>query len=320
MLGGKCARRQGHSHSAEQGGQERHQAQKLLGPLQRLAQLGAARLGGFNAHAAQRFGLRGCVFGGTRRIGPAGGLALDLRVAPGHKARHGGVFTGQGQAVVHAAGRLHQGGGGNVCGVDHHTRGKVHKARTPVGLAGNECSNLKLGAAQHEHVPNAQAQRVEQLGVHPHRACGRNAGRGLLRRAGAGVDAQRAAQRIACFDCLKRHQLAGATHCVGRARHGLKAQGLRLRQAQALGLLGKHGRRGSVGSHYGVAAEQLARVALQAALQAVSEKTDRRERGHSQCHRHHQEPQLARAHIAPQSAPAKAPKRLLHRATLSQKP
>ena len=37
VLGGKSARRQGHGHGAEQGGQERHQAQKLLGPLQRLA-------------------------------------------------------------------------------------------------------------------------------------------------------------------------------------------------------------------------------------------------------------------------------------------
>ena len=63
-------------------------------------------------------------------------------------------------------------------------------------------------------------------------------------------------------------------------------------------------RRRVVADHHRVAAQQLARVALQAALEPVGEEADGGQRRHGQRHGHDQQAQLAGAQVAPEGAPA----------------
>ena len=126
-----------------------------------------------------------------------------------------------------------------------------------------------------------------------------------------------AAQRVTRRHGFESDEFALPALVYAGARHGLKALGLHLLQAQRLGALPKKvGRRAVAGDHR-VAAKQLARITLQAALQAVGKKAHRRERRHRQRDGQHQKAQLAGAHIAPQAAPAQGGERRRHGAATS---
>jgi hypothetical protein len=73
---------------------------------------------------------------------------------------------------------------------------------------------------------------------------------------------------------------------------------LRHLQPSACALGSSSGGRRLVAADDGVAAEQLAGVAGQAAVQAVGEEAHRRQRGHGQHHRHRQQAQFAGAEVA----------------------
>jgi hypothetical protein len=74
--------------------------------------------------------------------------------------------------------------------------------------------------------------------------------------------------------------------------------------------LGGHlGRRRLVAADHGVAAQQLAGVALQAVAQAVGKEAHRGERGHGQHHGHGQQAQFAGAQVAQGLAPGQQRRR-----------
>ena len=74
-------------------------------------------------------------------------------------------------------------------------------------------------------------------------------------------------------------------------------------QTQGLGLRSQFRRCRPVAADHRVAAQQLARVTLQAIAQAVGEEADRREGGHGQHHGHGQQAQFAGAEVAQGLAP-----------------
>ncbi len=281
---GKTARRNSHRHRAQQRRQQGHQVQKLLGPGQGLLHLGAPALQRLQPQPAH-----------------AGFLNLDL--GPLHKLLDCRVRPGHGQPVAQAAGRLHQAGGGQIGGVDHDARRKAHEARAPVGLHHNHLRQRERRIAQQQRLAHLQVQRHQQGRVHPSGAGGWNVAGGHVGRLRRGGHAQRAAQRIAIAHRLQSHQPGRAPGFVGRAAHGGKAQGLGGLQAQRLRLL-RHGSGGPVVAvDDGVATQERAGVARQTVLQPVGKKAHRRQSRHRQRDRQHQQPQLARAPIAPQRAP-----------------
>jgi hypothetical protein len=125
-----------------------------------------------------------------------------------------------------------------------------------------------------------------------------------------------AAQRVARLHRLQRHQARAAALRVGRPRHRREHRGGDRPQAERARLVGERRRRRVVAHHHRVAAQQLARVARQPALEPVGEEADGGERGHGQRHRHHQQPQFTGAQVAPEGAPAQAPGGGGHAATL----
>ncbi|MNT05097.1 hypothetical protein D3C72_1397060 [compost metagenome] len=287
VAGREAARGQRHGHGRQQRREQRDQAQEFLGAVQRLAHLGPAALEGVEPHAAQL-------------------ALLDGGVGPFGEALHGGVVARHGVAVAHAAGRLHEAGARHVGLVEHHARRKAHEARAPVGLQRDHAAHAQAGVAQQQRVADLQAQRVEQRGIDPDLARRRHVARHRARALGRGRRLQVAAQRVARRHGLQGHELAGAALGVLGPRHGGKAEGAGARKAQRLRLCDESFGRRVVAHDHRVAAQQLARIALQPALQSVGEEADRRERGHGQHHGHDQEAQLAGAQVAPERAPAKA--------------
>ncbi len=138
MAGGKRTRGQGHGHGAKQRGQQGHQAQKLLGALQRLAHLGAATLQRLQAHAAQ----------GLRRFRTRLAFGFDLRVGPGHELAHRRLIARHSQPVVQTAGWLHQARGRQIRNVHHHPGGEVHEPGTAVRLDRNHRVDAQLRLPQ----------------------------------------------------------------------------------------------------------------------------------------------------------------------------
>ncbi len=298
MAGRKAARGQRHGHGAEQRGQQRHQVQELLGPVQRLAHLGPARFKRLHTHAAH-------------------GVLLELRVGPLGEGAHLPVVARHGKAVGQAAGRLHQRGGGNVGLVDHHARRKAHEAATTVGLGDDDACDPQRRIAQQQRVAHLEVQRVQQRRVDPGLAFGGDVARGLARRVGSRRHAQAAAQRVAGVHHLQRHELAGAAAGVGRTAHGGKAQRARGLQAQCPGTVDEGLGCGVVAADHGVAAQQLPRVAGQAPLEPVGKKADGGQRRHRQRHGDDQQAQFTRAQVAPERAPAQAKGRVVHRPDLN---
>jgi hypothetical protein len=223
------------------------------------------------------------------------GEALDR----GGLARHG-------EAVADPAGGLDQRGACNVRLVQHHARREAHEAGAAIGLQHDHPRDAQLCVAQQQVVADLQAQRFEQRAIDPDFAGGRHRARGLTRRAGGCRDLQVAAQRIARRHRLQRHQLAGTALRIAGARHGRKAIGRSAHQAEFASPLDHARRRRVVAGQHRVAAEQLPRVALQAALEPVGKEPDGRERGHRQQHGHDQKAQFAGAQVTPQGAPAEA--------------
>ena len=90
---------------------------------------------------------------------------------------------------------------------------------------------------------------------------------------------------------------------VGKTQRG---DGL---QAERARLVDEGLRRRVVAGDHGVAAEQLARVARQPALEPVGKESDGGQRGHGQRDGHDQQAQFAGAQVAPEGAPAQAARR-----------
>jgi hypothetical protein len=78
-------------------------------------------------------------------------------------------------------------------------------------------------------------------------------------------------------------------------------------QPQARGLGQEGWRRCVVGAEHRIATQQLPRIALQAALQAVGKKPNRCERRHRQGDGHQQQAQLACPEVAPQGTRSELP-------------
>ena len=290
----KAARGQRHRHGRQQRRQQRHQAEELLGAVERACHLGSAAAQRFQPHAVH---LR----------------LFHLGLGPGQVLAHRRLVARHGQAVGDATGRLHQAGGAQVGGVQHHARGEGHEAGAAVGFQRDQLGNAKTGVAQQQRIAAFQRQRFEQRGIDPNRAALGDAGRGLaFAVCGITRQPQLTAQRIAVAHRLQRHQPRRAALCVVRAAHGRERERQHVPELEPIGLLDP--RRGGrvVADHHRIATQQLARVALQAGLQAVGKKAHRRERRHRQRDGHHQQPQLARAQVAPQGAPAQRPEGCVH--------
>ena len=128
------------------------------------------------------------------------------------------------------------------------------------------------------------------------------------------ANAQPAAQRIGVADGLDADQPRRAALLVGRAAHARKVRRRRGGEAELARPRREQRRRRLVAGDDRVAAEQLARVAGEAAVDAVGEEADRRQRGDRERHGDDQEAQLAGAKVAQQLAPAELPRRRRARA------
>ena len=269
MAGGKAARRQRHRHGTQERRQQGNEVEKLLGPLQRLPQFGTAILQRLDPHTAH---LR--IFGLVQR--------------PGHKVLDPAVLARHRHPVAHAAGRLDQFGGRHIGAIDHDARRKIHEAGTPVRLIDNDFCHPQAGVAQQQDIPHLDADAFQQGRLDPGFTGRRDVlGQGVWR-ARLVRDLEAAAQGVTGLDNLQGHQLGAAALGVAGAGHGGKAQGLDHVQAQCTGLGRKHGRRRVVAGNHGVAAEQLARVALQTAFQPVGKKTHGGQGRHRQRHRNNE--------------------------------
>jgi hypothetical protein len=103
VTGRKATRHDGHRHGAQQGRQQRHQAQEFARPIQRLPHFRPAAVERFDPHATQA-------------------LSFNPGLRPTLEVTHGRIGTGYGQAVIGPAGRLDQAGGGHVGLIDHDAR------------------------------------------------------------------------------------------------------------------------------------------------------------------------------------------------------
>ena len=292
MIGGKGAGRQGHGHRAEQGCQQRDQAQKFIGTVQRLAHLGAATLQRFNAQP-------------TQAVGTA---LLDLRIGPSHKALHGFVFPGHGHSVGQAAGGLDQLGRGDVLRVDHHPRGEIHEACAAVGLDDDDGVDLQLCVAQKQRVTHLEAQRFQKGTFHPGLAGRGNGAGGRIGRFRRAGHTQCAAQWVAGLHHFKGHQLGRAALRIGRARHGGEADGRYQIEPKRTRLGYKVCGCGVVTGNDRIATQQLARITLQTAFEPVGEEAYGGECRYCQRDGHNQQPQIAGAQVPPQGAPTQCPK------------
>ncbi len=287
VAGREAARRQRHRHGRKQRRQQRDEVEELARAVQRLAHLGAAAFEGLQPRAAQL-------------------ALLDDGVQLVGERLHRPGAAGDGEAVGDAAGRLHEAGARHVGLVDHDARREAHEAGAAVGLDHDHARDRQARIAQQQRVAHLEIERGEQPGVDPHLTGRGHLARGLTRAVGRGRHLQAAAQRVARRHRLEGHQPAGAALRVGCTRHGREGVGHRAVQPQRRGALREGRRRRVVRHQHRVAAEQLARVALQAALEPVGEEAHGRERGHGQQHGDDQQAQFAGAQVAAKGAPAQA--------------
>ena len=298
MAGGKAARRQRDGHRAQKRRQQRHQVEEFFGPIQRLAHLGPAAFERLHLHAANRR-----LFDFLRRPLDEGG---DIAVRTGH-----------GEAIGQAAGRLDELCGGQIGLVDHHARREGRETGAAVGFDHDDAGDAQLRIAQQQHVAGFQAQRFQHRRIDPGFATRRNVARVGRRRIRLRCHLEVAAQRIARRHGLERYQLGRAALRIAGPPHGRKTQRADALQAERAHLVDERLRRRVVARHHSVAAQQLTRVSGQAALEPVGEKTHGRERRHRQRDGHDQQPQLARAQVAPERAPAQLPGQSFHRGHLN---
>ena len=193
-----------------------------------------------------------------------------------------------------------------------HTRRKVDKAAATVWLLCEHAADAQGRLPQQQRIIKLQLQRLQQRRFYPNLAwLGRlRAALVWLRGLPVGVvtHAQTAPQRVARTHCLERNQPPRTTLGLLGARHRRESLCTRTAQTQRPCLACKHSGQRLVATHHHIAAKQLRRIALQSASQPIGKKRDRRQRSHCQQHRNHQQAQLARPHIAPQSAPAQTQK------------
>ncbi len=200
----KCSRRQCDCYGAEQGRQQRHQVQELLGAVQRLPHLGPAAFERLDSHASYR-------------------RLLDLFQRPLHELRHTRVRPRHCEAIADTAGRLHQLCCSNIGRVDHHARCKAHEARATIGLDGDHAREAKGRVAQQKRVANLQADGVQQRCIHPGFAACRNVTGVRPRLLGLRCDLEVASQRVARRNGLQRNQARPTALCITRPCHRRKA-------------------------------------------------------------------------------------------------
>ena len=229
-----------------------------------------------------------------------------MTLGPAHELAHPRLAVerrGEHQPVGDATGRLHQTGGGQVGGGQHHARREAHETGAAVGLLHDHTGDRKALLAQHQGVARHERQCVEQAGIDPDRAARRAADQHLLRAANARGQAHLAAQRVGIGHGLDSDQPRRTALGIGRARHARKTGAAGQLQAEHAGPLSKCRRRSLVAGQYHVTAQQLAGIAHQRSLEPGREETHRAERCHRQHHRDHQQPQFAGAKVAPALAP-----------------
>ena len=144
----KTARSQCHGDSAQQGRQEGHQVQELLGPVHGSAHLGAASLQRLQPHAAH---LR----------------LLYLFQSPFHKGLNLPRLPGHSHSVGQAAGRLDQTGRGHIGFIDHDARRKVHEACTAIWLDHDDRADAKARITQQQCIAHLEIQRFQQRSIDP---------------------------------------------------------------------------------------------------------------------------------------------------------
>ena len=299
----EAARRDRDRHGGQQGRQQRDEVEEFFGARQRLLHLGPPAFERFEAQAAHL------------------GLG-DLCLGPGHETLDGGVVPGHRDAVVQPARGLHQAGGRQVGGVDHHARREAHETRAPVGLDHDHLRQREARIPQQQRLPNLQVERGQQGRIDPDRARRRNVTRDPIGGFGRVRHPQGAAQRVTGRHRLQRHQPSRAAVFVARPAHGGKAQRLHGLQAQAARLLLECRRRRVVALDHRIATDQRPRVPRQPTLQPVGKKPHRRQRRHRQRHRQQQQPQFTRTPVAPKGTPAELPERrgsMVHGATLTHR-
>ena len=235
-------------------------------------------------------------------------IAVDGRFGPSFKLFDCGVWPGHHQSVVHSAGRLNQGGRGQVRQRQHHPWRKAHKARSPVRLDHHHTIDQKISVAQTDAVAHTNIQGHQQGSIDPNRTRGWNVGCRFIGRAVIRGNAQGAAQGITWRHSLEGHQTGIATLGLIGQSHGGKAHMLRPLKAQLLCLRHKTGWQGLIAAHHSVATQQLARITLQTILQPVGKETHRGQSRHRKGNGQHQQAQFASAPIAPQRAPSQSPK------------
>ena len=284
MAGCEVARRQRHGHGGQQRRQHRHQAQEARRAIQRLAHLGAARFERFQPHATQ---LR----------------SLDQLLGLRDETLHGigrGIGAGhQGHAVGDSAGRLHEAGGGEVAFRQQQAGGEVHEAGAPVGLGFDQGGQAQRAVAQQEGVAELESQAFGHSGVHPNFA-GRRRRRPARQRL---PQCDAPAQRVAAADGLDRHEPALAALRLGGPRHARKGRRADDGELQCLGQLDEGRGCRLVAGDDGIAAQQLARVAAQAAVQPVRQESHCAQRRHGQRHGQHQQAQLTGSPVPQQLPP-----------------
>ncbi len=295
---GKGARRQRHGHGRQQRGQQGHQVQEFLRPLQGLLHLGPAALQRLDAHAMRM------------RLGHFGlGPLQKLRCCCG--------LTGHRKAVQQTAGGLYQTGRSQVAPVQHHARRKAQKSRPPVRLDRQHPANREALVSKPQHRTGLERQRLQQARVHPDFARRRKVAGGAIGLAGSRCGAQAAAQRVAGLHRLEANEAGFTAIGIVRAGHRRKGHRRDALQPQRLGLVAESRWCAVVADHHDIAAQQLAGIALQPCLQAVGEKAHGRQRRHGQRHRHQQQAQLTGAPVAQQLAPAQRKKVVFHAANIT---
>ena len=201
--------------------------------------------------------------------------------------------------------------GGEVGLVEHHARREAGEAGAAVGLDDDDAGrSVRRRVAEQQRVADLRGRANRAPRRRP-RPCPAPAPRRRRppSRPRPPRSAQLAAQRIGVAHRLDADQPRRAALGVGRAAHAREVRGGRRRQAERARLGRERRRRRLVARDDRVAAEQLARVARQAAVDAVGEEADRRQRADRERHGDHQQAQLAGAKVARRAGASRAARR-----------
>ena len=278
----EIARRDGHGHGGQQGRQQRHQAQELLGPIERLAHLGPSRFEGLDVHASQAALLQ-VAPGPTRERADLPGL-----VGPGR----------DGQAPTDPARGLHQAGRLQVGEGQHETGRERAEPGAAVRLDDEQPRQRQRRVAERDRVADLQPQGAGQTRIHPNGAARRRVAHHLRRCGGGQLHPQRPPQRIGRVDRFHRREARRAALRRRGARHAGERRIVADDQAAGERLAFEVGGERPVGLHDRIPAQQLRGIAHETGPHAVGEEPHGRERGDRQHDRPQQQPQLARGEVA----------------------